>query len=229
MEPFLEFAEGPLFKFCLAVMVLGLMRTAFLGVASVLHSIRDTDSKKVSGNLIKQVLGIPLALEQPAIAPVFFRICSIIFHTGLILVAFFLLDHILLWREGLGISWPALNSLFADVLTLVCFFLGIVLLYHRLFNPDIRMQSSLWDYLFLVFMMTSILFGFVASQSGNPFTYEGAMLTHVLCGDIILFLFPFAKPGCYFLYPLLRFSFSVAGFGPAGTAEMNLEKDAEGT
>jgi len=216
MSPMLEFARGPLFVFCFAVMCLGLVRNGLLALFDMIRAVRRAGDRDVPyGQLVRETL-IGLL---PFRADVLFSMFSFLFHIGLVIVPIFLLDHILLWRSGVGIAWPALPRIAANILTLVTLGTGLVLLGYRIFSPHMRFVSGTMDYGLLVLILVLFATGFIASRPFSPMPYDSAMLIHVLCGDAILFLIPFTKLSHCVLYPLLRVSSNVAWRFPSHAGE----------
>ena len=94
MESLLNFAMGPLFRFCFALMVLGLLRRAVIGLYGIrqsMNSVRDSSLRyrQIFADTLSWVIPIK---RLPEAKPVFSAI-SFDFHIGLIFVPLFLADH----------------------------------------------------------------------------------------------------------------------------------------
>ncbi|MEW6359400.1 MAG: hypothetical protein AB1696_23895 [Planctomycetota bacterium] len=216
MNPILDFARGPLFAFCFAVLVLGLLRAGLLAAFDVLRAIRRAGDRSIPyGRLIKDTL---LGLI-PGRGNVLFGATSFILHIGLVIAPIFLLDHILLWRSGLGLAWPALPKVVADAMTLATLAAGIVLLAYRIASPAMRFISGTMDYLLLILVIILFASGFIASRPCSPIPYEVSMLLHALCGDALLLLIPFTKLAHCLLYPIVRVGANVAWRFPPHAGE----------
>ncbi len=219
IEPFLEFAQGPLFAGCFTVMVLGLLRTVVITVWGTAMAFKNTGDNNIPfKSLIKETLGWLVPLRHISSTRAFFSIVSFIFHIGTIIVPVFLLDHILLWRH-IGLSWPGLSKLPADILTLLSIGTGLILLWNRIFHRDTRFLSTGIDYVLLISLLVIFMTGYIASRPWSPVPHETSMLIHVLSGNLILVLIPFTKLAQCMLYPLQRFASSIAWHFPARAGE----------
>lgn len=220
MDQLLTFAKGPLFCFCFLVMVLGLVRIGLLSIFDLIRAVRKAGDKNVPyQQLIKDtVLGL-VPYREDAV----FGWTSFMFHVGLVAVPIFLLDHILIWRGLLGISWPSLPKLATDVLTLTTIATGLVLLGYRLFTRNGRFLSTPMDHALLCLLVLLFATGFIASRPYSPIPHDAAMLIHVLCGNAIFVLIPFTKLAHCLLYPLLRVSSNIAWrFPPRAGEDVNV-------
>ena len=216
MDQLLTFARGPLFCFCFLLMVLGLVRVGLLSVFGLVRAVRKAGDQNVPyWQLAKEtVLGL-----IPSRGTRVHGWTRIMFHLGLIVVPVFLLDHILLWRSVLGVSWCHVHRTVADVLTLITIATGICLLADRVFSRSTRFMSSSVDYVLLTLIIALFATGFIASRPYSPVPYEASMLVHVLCGNAILVLIPLTKLSHCLLYPLLRVSSNVAWRFPPRSGE----------
>lgn len=83
MEVWLEFARGPMFRLCFALLILGLLRAVYLvGIRS---------------------LAVRTRFRHPVRSVIF-----TFFYAGVLVLSFFLAAHVLLWKRVLGFAWPAL-------------------------------------------------------------------------------------------------------------------------
>lgn len=220
MDQMLEFAGGPFFKFSFAVLILGLIRLIILTTMGMVGALRKTNDKNVPyKKLIKETLQWLFPIKVITSSRALFSIVSFLFHIGLILVPLFFLDHILLWREGIGISWPSLPRIVADVLTLITIGGGLFLLGNRTFHRDTRFISKAIDYLLLCIILFIFISGFIASRPFNPIAYNTTMFIHIMCGNIVLILLPFTKLAHCLLFPILRIASNIAWRFPARAGE----------
>jgi nitrate reductase gamma subunit len=224
MDAFLEFARGPLFRFAFAIMLLGLLRQVALSVGGTVLALRRADDKRVPWKAVlratlRWVLPFSKARRRPD-----YSVTSLTFHLGLILVPIFLAGHIALWERGLGISWPALPGIVADVLTLTTIAGALTLIVLRTSHRDSRALSRLGDYGALVLVALPFASGFLFMHPAlNPFPFEGTFLVHVLSADLALALVPFTKLCHCVLFPFTQIVSEVAWrFPPHGGEEVAL-------
>jgi len=205
MEQWLEWARGPVFRACFAIMLLGILRVVVLntiGVVSVIRRSRrngrETAWKPVLGATLQWMFPVKKGVEMRA----FFSLTSMLFHVCIIVTPVFLGAHIMLWERGLGISWPAIGGSVADYLTLIGIATGIVLLADRLGGRASRALSRPQDFLLPVLIITPLASGYLAMHPGlNPFGYDGTMFVHVMSGNLIFLLIPFSKMTHMALFP----------------------------
>jgi nitrate reductase gamma subunit len=219
MEALLEFVRGPLFRLCLAIMLLGLARILFLDIWAIYKTYKRTDDKKIPWKLI-------ISRSWEWIFPVkrlsnnfqIYSVLSILFHIGLIIVPVFLFAHIQLWKESIGISWPALSYGWAFCLTISTIAFSISLFIGRLVIKQARMLSRKQDYLWLILLLIPFLTGFVcANLNIGPQSYQVFMLVHILSGELIFLLLPFSKIAHCVLAPLSQVVSSLAWKFPPET------------
>lgn len=204
MSDLLNFARGPLFRLCFVIMVLGLARILFLDIWGAYKAYRKAGDKKMPWRLIaSRTFEWIFPVKRLARNRHVYSFFSILFHVGLILVPVFLYAHIHLWKESLGISWPALPYWWAFWLTLCTIVSALFMLIGRMAIKTTRSISRAQDYLWLLLLMVPFVTGFVcANLNISPGTYRLLMLTHVLFADLIFILIPFTKIAHCVLTPL---------------------------
>lgn len=204
MDALLDFVRGPLFRLCFAVMFLGLARIIFLDIWAAYKAYKKTGDKKMPWRLI-------ISRTWEWIFPVkrlsnnfqIYSVLSILFHVGLILVPLFLFAHIQLWKESVGISWPALPYSWAFWLTISTIAFVASLFIGRLVLKQARALSRKQDYLWLILLLIPFVTGFVcANLNISPQGYQFFMLVHILSGELIFILIPFSKIAHCVLSPL---------------------------
>ncbi|MDB4433237.1 hypothetical protein N9166_00695 [bacterium] len=197
MEQWLEWARGPVFRACFAIMLLGLLRVILLNTVSVVSLIyrsrknhRAMSWKPVLLESLRWIFPLKKGLEVRAV----FSLTSMLFHVCIIVTPIFLGAHILLWDRGLGISWPAISNSVADYLTLIAIVAGIALIVDRVSAKASRAISRAQDFLLPVLIVVPFVTGYLAMHPNiNPFGYSGTMFVHVMSGNLILLLIPFTK------------------------------------
>jgi nitrate reductase gamma subunit len=195
MESLLEFARGPLFRFCFVIMLLGLIRVFLLDAWSALKAYKKAGDKKMPWKLIfSRAIEWYFPVKRIRNNFHIYSVISILFHIGLIIVPVFLLAHIQLWRESIGISWIALKFTWAFWLIVGTITSTILLLIGRMFIRPVRELSRNQDYFWLILMLIPFVTGFVCSNINiNPGVYQLLMVVHMLSADLIFLLIPFSK------------------------------------
>jgi len=199
----LDWARGPMFRFSIALMVLGLLRLLLItGIHIVVVLLRAHHHKvpwaSVSGRTLRWLFPGKMVRPQLGFAGV-----SFVFHFAAIVTPIFLFDHIRLWKRGVGLSWPAMPQTSADILTLVAIATAAILFFRRLAPGSTRALSHAQDYFLPILIIIPFISGFLAMHPGfNPFHYRATMLVHVMSGNVLLALLPFTKLSHVVLFPL---------------------------
>ena len=205
MEQWLEWARGPVFRACFAIMLLGLLRVIVLNTVSVVSLLlrsrrngRATAWKPVLSTTLQWMFPVKKGIEVRGL----FSLISMLFHVCIIVTPIFLGAHILLWERGLGISWPAISNSVADYLALIGIATGIALFVDRLSARASRALSRPQDFLLPVLIIVPLITGYLAMHPDiNPFGYNGTMFVHVMSGNLIFLLIPFSKMSHMALFP----------------------------
>ena len=220
MDQMVEFAGGPFFKFSFAVLILGLIRLIILIALGIIGAVKKTNDKNIPyKKLFKETLMWFFPIKVITGSRAVFSIFSFLFHIGLIAVPLFFLDHILLWRQGLNISWPHIPGIVANILSIVTIISGLYLLGNRTFHRDTRFISKAVDYFLLVLILCIFITGLIASKPVNPMPYKTTMFIHIMCGNILFILIPFTKLAHCFLFPIVRIASNIAWRFPASAGE----------
>jgi len=219
MDDLLEFTRGPLFRLCFAVMLLGLARILFLDIWAAYKAYKKTGDKKMPWKLI-------ISRSWEWFFPIkrlsknfqVYSLLSILFHIGLILVPIFLFAHIQLWKEAVGISWPALPYSWAFWLTVSTIVFAASLFIGRLVIKQARTLSRKQEYYWLILMLIPFVTGFVcANLNISPQNYQFFMLVHILSGELIFLLIPFSKIAHCVLSPMSQVISNLAWKFPSET------------
>ncbi|MFH0903143.1 MAG: hypothetical protein V2A73_21145 [Pseudomonadota bacterium] len=204
MDVLIELARGPLFRFSLAIALLGLARHLALSVAGLQRARARAGDKSLG-------LGQAVFRTAARLNPLryfhgnrwLYSLLSVCFHVGIILVPVFFAGHVRLWQRGLGIGWPALPASIADVLTITTIATAVLLIVGRAASAASRALSGIGDWSLPALIGVELLTGYMlAHPSTSLLAYEPAMLVHALVGDLLLVVTPFSKIAHCALLPL---------------------------
>ena len=210
MPTWLEIAKGPLFRFTLVILVLGLARPVFLSIWGMVSAIRQADRRIPYGQIARETLSWLVPLHRLGRTRPIFSYTSVAFHLGIIFVGLFLSSHINILQYNTGIAWPSLYHPILDGLTCLTIAAGGYLLLSRIYIPNSRTLSQAMDYILLLLILNIFVSGYLAGRAWNPIPYDGLMLFHTLNGILLLILIPFTKITHCVLYPLIRLGSEVA-------------------
>jgi len=195
VEQALEFARGPLFRFTFVLMVLGLVRLVGLTIYGVVRAHALAGDKRLCWPLIRQrTLWALFPFTRLHRARGVYGVTSVVFHLGLIVVPIFLFAHVHLWQRGLGVSWPTLPPIIADILTIVTIVAAVGLFVarvgSRLSRALGRAEDYAWPWLLAIPFASGLL---AAHPAWCPISYDVMLLIHVLSAELIFVLIPFSK------------------------------------
>ena len=207
MEHWIDFAKGPLFALTFLIMVLGLTRHFIIQFYSNFISkgkrLKNVSWKKIFSDMVSWVFPVKHFIK----GTVLFSAVSFIFHVSLILVSVFFIDHVVLWENYLGIDLPSIGRALADIFTLLAIGCIIILIACRIFVKRQREMSKKSDYILLIMVLLPFLFGFFAGHPAyNPFSWNTAMLIHILSAEALFVVIPFTKLSHIVLYFFDRLS-----------------------
>ncbi len=221
MQDLLDFARGPLFRFSLAVMLLGLLRIVILDLTAAVGAYRRAGDKSLPwGFIARRTLRWLFPVTRLLTKRPVYSVLSVLFHVGLLIVPVFLFAHVNLWRGVLGFGWPALAKPWADALTVGTVAAGLGLLIGRISSRESRFLSRGQDFVWPPLLLVPFVTGFICANLGvGPAAYRTLMLIHVLVAEMIFILLPFTKIAHCVLAPLSQLISSLAWKFPAGTDE----------
>lgn len=202
IDYWLALGRGPIFRFAVLLMLLGLIRHAVLTGVGIARMAAQTEDRKIPYRAVLKATLLWLFPFGKLGNRLWYSVTSVAFHAGLILTPIFLAAHILLWKKGVGISWPALSRNMADGLTILTILTGIALVIGRIANQQSRALSRFQDFFLPVLLIIPFITGLLASRPTlSPFSYEAIMLIHVMSGNVILAVIPFTKLSHAILLP----------------------------
>jgi len=232
MENLLDFAQGPLFRLCFTLMILGLIRIFFLDIWSAYSAYRKAGDKSMPWGLIfSRTLEWIFPFKRLAHNRPIYSIFSIFFHIGLLIIPIFLFAHVQLWKQSTGISWITIPYSWAYWLTISTIIFAIALFFGRVFNKSSSFISRKQDYFWPLLLLIPFITGFVCAHlSISPYYYKFFMLIHVLSANLIFLLMPFTKIAHCILMPLSQIVCTLAWKFPPDTNEViakTLNKEGE--
>jgi len=222
MPNWINLAHSPLFRFTLALLVLGLLRLAFLSIwemASAAHQAGDRRIPYV--RILTETLGWSFPLVRIRHTRWVYSYASFFFHVGILTTGLFLGNHIDVLQANFGLAWTEIGKPLLDVLSLATILAGSYLLLHRIYVISSRKLSKPMDYILILLILDIFISGYIAGKSWNPIPYNGLMLFHALNGILLLILIPITKIAHCILYPFIRLGTEIAWhFPPEGGSEV---------
>lgn len=219
MQDLLDFARGPLFRFSLAVMLLGLLRIIALDLVAAIGAYRRAGDKTLPwGFITRRTLQWLFPVNRFLARRPVYSLFSILFHVGLLIVPVFLFAHVELWRDVLGFGWPALSKPWVDWMTLGTIACALALVIGRISSRESRFLSRKQDFLWPLVLLIPFASGYACSNLNiSPAVYQIVMLVHVLSAEVVFVLLPFTKIAHCVLAPFSQLISNLAWKFPAGT------------
>ncbi|MGD8358590.1 MAG: hypothetical protein PVJ33_12100 [Lysobacterales bacterium] len=202
----LEFARGPALNVALAVFVAGVLFRIFS--LFLMWRTRDSSAgrsreKPVAIAALREIVRRLWPQNAYMHRTLFALVNGYVFHVGLAIIVFFLMPHILFFKDLLGISWPALpnNVIYAvSVITAVSLIAALVM---RFLNPPQRIISTFDDWFSWLVTFLPVISGLAASSHLGA-RYETLLGLHILSVCLLLIWLPFGKLMHWFLVFVTR-------------------------
>ena len=188
----LTWVRGPGFQIATIIFVLGIMLRLF----EILMLGRKANLAEAKGSEMSSGLRTVFTRTLPDASTfkrsTFTVTAGYIFHIGLFVVIFLFAPHILLFKDVLGISWPALPSTVIDATTVVTIITLVALLVHRLKDPVKRFLSTFDDYLGWFVTILPLVTGYIAFHRVGM-SAPALIAIHILSVELLMVVFPFTK------------------------------------
>jgi len=201
---FYDFVRGSLLQFAIYFFFVGLayrlIRVLLLGLPG--------DFTKPKGNpLVKATEKI---IFKPSQSWRFFRevfahrgvqyIGGFLFHIGFLGLTFFVPQHAFLWKQIIGIEFPHVPQIVADLLAYAAIGSLFVLTIHRMLNPVLKLLTGKDEY-FANFLIGMVLFtGLLATRWSGGSSYIWILNIHMLSAVILIIYIPFSRLSHFIYY-----------------------------
>ena len=202
----LEFARGPALTFAITVFIAGVV----FRIVSLFLLWRTKDSSAGSPRqrsafsaAIREIIRRLWPQSAYKQRTLFMLINGYVFHFGLAIIVFFLLPHIVFFKDLIGLSWPSLpnNVIYAvSIVTLVSLIAALVM---RMSNPAQRIISSFDDWFSWLVTFLPVITGVIATSHLGA-RYETLLGLHILSVALLLVYLPFGKLMHWFLVFVTR-------------------------
>ena len=208
----LTWVRGPGFQIATIILVLGIMLRLFeiimLGRKANLAEAKGPEMSSGLRTIFTRTLPDASTFKRST----FTITAGYIFHIGLFVVIFLFAPHILLFKEVLGISWPALPSTVIDATAVITIITLIAVLVHRLKDPVKRFLSNFDDYLGWFVTILPLVTGYIAFHRVGM-SAPALIAIHILSVELLMVVFPFTKLMHMFTLVLARwYNGAISGY-----------------
>jgi len=234
LESWIALARGPLLRFALLGMALGLLRHVLLQVWEISWALHRAGDQVVPWGLaFKRNMEwlLPWRYLQRKERRLY-NFTSFIFHVGVIAVPLFLAGHVAIWRSEFGVGWWAMPGRWADWLAIATVIAALGLVVGRMAHEASRKISKPQDWLLPLLCCVPFVTGlWVAHPGWSPFDAQVLYLAHLLSAELLLLLVPFSKLVHMVLFWTSQTSSELGWRFPPGSGErirVSLGKESEG-
>ncbi len=202
-----EFVTGPLAWLSFGIFLLGIIYRTIWYIKGLNWQMDRVSYSKYTAHGAKGAFRsiffwlIPFGTRSWRFYPGF-TIMVFVFHMGLIFAPIFLVGHNVLLQERFGFSLPTLPEGVTDLMTVGVMVAALFIILRRIALPEVRIITKPYDFLVLAIAVAPFITGFFAYHHvGN---YPFWLITHILCGEIMLVAIPFTKLSHFVLFFLSR-------------------------
>jgi len=203
MNTFIGFIMGPMVWISAMIFIFGLLIKFISIIKEVYEKERYLLSYITLRHSLRSIIAwlIPFYPRSTRMRPVYYGI-SYLFHILLFLLPVFLMSHIVLINDAFDFSWPAMNDIVADMLTIGVIVALIFFSLRRKLVPDVRFLTSFKDHVLILIVLLPFVTGFLAYH--QVFLYKWMVIAHVLSGEFLLVIIPFSRFSHMITAPLTR-------------------------
>lgn len=189
---FLLWVRGPAFEAATVIFVFGVL----VRLIEILALGKKTDLAVAKGNAksagLRTIFTRSLPRQDTWKRSAFGIAAGYVFHVGLFVVILFFAPHILVFREVLGIGWPALPTPVVDAFAVITIVALVAVLVRRVRDPVLRLLSGVQDYLVWTITCLPVVTGYLAFHR-LWLPYPTMLGVHILSVELLMVVFPFTK------------------------------------
>jgi len=183
-----SFIEGPFLWIVFLLLIVGVFARFMFFLVEIIRNSRGREF----------ALGYNLATLGRSFAPFhmalskrpWYAALRYIFHICMIVVPIWFSGHVMLWSfSRFEWEWNALPDAWADWMTIILLGLAAYLFIRRIVIKDIRLTSSISDYVLIILTALPFITGYFlthGSLDGVPFLGENMRNIHVLSGEAMM-------------------------------------------
>jgi NAD-dependent dihydropyrimidine dehydrogenase PreA subunit/nitrate reductase gamma subunit len=187
---FLSFIEGPLLWIVFLLFIIGIIIRIVFFCFEIIKSSRDKDYRlRYSlATFGRSLLPFHNAFRKKPL----YATLRYIFHICLIAVPIWFSGHIALWEESrFEWTWRSLPDAWADYMTLLLLGLATYFLIRRITAKDIRLHSSMPDYIIILLTALPFITGYFlthGSLDSIAFLGDNMWTIHIFSGEAMILM-----------------------------------------
>ena len=184
----LIWARGPALQAAVMIFVVGMV----IRVLEILLLGRNQDLSVARANHIAAGFRTILTRSIPPSGTWKQHLPGFIWHIGFFIVLLFFAPHILLFKQSLGLSWPALSNPIIEIVTIVTLAALVFSLFTRFTDPVRRLLATAGDYFAWLVTLLPVVTGYMALHRVGM-DYTQMLAIHIMSVNLLLVAFPFTK------------------------------------
>jgi nitrate reductase gamma subunit len=209
---FLSWVRGTGFQIATIIFVAGVV----IRFAEILLLGRKPDLAEAKGSEMQSGLRTIISRSVPDKSTfkrsTFTIVAGYIFHIGLFVTIFLFAPHILMFKEVVGFSWPALPTPIVDAMAVVTIIALLAVLAHRMRDTVLKFLSTKEDYFVWLLTTLPLITGYIAFHRIGT-TAPTLLAIHILSVELLLVAFPFTKLMHSFTFALSRwYNGAISGY-----------------
>jgi nitrate reductase gamma subunit len=189
---FLSWVRGPGFQYATIILVAGVIIRFFeilmLGRKANLAEAKGSEMTSGLKTIVNRSIPDASTFKRSTLTIV----TGYIFHIGLFITILLYTPHILLMKDIIGFSWPALPTPVVDAVTVITIIALLIVIVHRFNNKVLRYLTNAEDLLVWFLTIAPLVTGYIAF---HRIGMTGPMLlgVHILSVELLMVVFPFTK------------------------------------
>jgi nitrate reductase gamma subunit len=189
---FLNWVRGPGFQIAVIIFVAGIIiRFAEILLLGRKPNLAEAKGSEMQGGL-RTVISRSIPDKGTFRRSTFTIVAGYIFHLGLFVTIFLFAPHILMFKDVIGFSWPALPTPVVDAMAVVTIIALFAVLAHRMRDTVLKFLSTKEDYFVWLLTIVPLITGYIAFHRIGT-TAPTLLAIHILSVELLLIAFPFTK------------------------------------
>jgi len=189
---FLDWVRGPGFQIAVIIFIAGVI----IRFSEIVLLGRKPNLAEAKGSAMRGGLHTIISRSFPD-KSTFKRsmvtlVAGNVFHIGLFITIFLFAPHILMFKDIIGFSWPALPTPVIDAMAVVTIIALLAVLVHRMRDTVLKFISTREDYFVWMVTILPLITGYIAFHRIGM-TAQTLLALHILSVELLLIVFPFTK------------------------------------
>ena len=189
---FLSWVRGPGFQIAIVIFIAGvIIRFAEILLLGRKTNLAEAKGSEMGGGL-RTIVTRSIPDKSTFKRSTFTIVAGYIFHIGLFVTIFLFAPHILLFKDVIGLSWPAVPTAIVDAFAVISIIALLAILVHRMRDNVLKFITTKEDYVVWLLTILPLITGYMAFHRIGM-TAPTLLAIHILSVELLLVAFPFTK------------------------------------